>query len=58
MNETNHDKTNFIQIFKTDNDIFTSFLKLSKTLKGGSLEFYKTRDHNIKKLHILLRSAL
>lgn len=58
MNETNHDKSNFIQIFKSDNDIFTSFLTLSKTLKGGNLEFYKTRDHNIKKLHLLLASAL
>lgn len=58
MNETNHDKPNFIQMLKTANYIFICLVKLSKTLKGGNLEFHKTRDHNIKKLHIILGSAL
>lgn len=58
MNETNHDKPNFIQILKTASHIFISLLKLSKTLKGGNLEFCKIRDLKVKKLHILLGSAL
>lgn len=51
QNEWNKsNKPNFIQMLKTPNHIYISFLKLSKTLKGWNPKFYETRDQNIKKV--------